>query len=264
MGDGGSAGDPENRAQDLSGRLGKLLRLDVDRPGPRWEMVGYGPGIRGGSRSTARPATSGSATASRRWRRSSCPGSGSSWTYNFGWDVFEGTKVYEDKPLTRGGRLVDRPSTRTTSAAPLPEATSTAASSGRSMGRYFFGDYCSGRIWSLSATGRVGRQEPPIHRGRTHVFRRGPERRAYAPRARVRSTASSRPRSDAEPRARTVERVQVTGYWHKTTISSPERSKATPAPTAPSRRSTDARVSHRLSPDRLGGRRRGRGPGRLW
>ncbi|MGH3036523.1 MAG: PQQ-dependent sugar dehydrogenase, partial [Gaiellaceae bacterium] len=33
MGDGGSGGDPENRAQDLGSRLGKLLRLDVDEPG---------------------------------------------------------------------------------------------------------------------------------------------------------------------------------------------------------------------------------------
>src|ERR671937_3142280 len=33
MGGGGSAGDPGNRAQNLSQRLGKLLRLNVDRPG---------------------------------------------------------------------------------------------------------------------------------------------------------------------------------------------------------------------------------------
>ena len=42
MGDGGSGGDPENRAQDLSSRLGKLLRVDVDTPGAEWEMVGFG------------------------------------------------------------------------------------------------------------------------------------------------------------------------------------------------------------------------------
>ena len=42
MGDGGSSGDPENHAQDLSDRLGKLLRLDVDQPSTEWEMAGYG------------------------------------------------------------------------------------------------------------------------------------------------------------------------------------------------------------------------------
>lgn len=34
LGDGGSAGDPNNRAQDPQALLGKMLRLDVDRPAP--------------------------------------------------------------------------------------------------------------------------------------------------------------------------------------------------------------------------------------
>ncbi len=34
LGDGGSGGDPENRAQDGTTNLGKMLRLDVDRPAP--------------------------------------------------------------------------------------------------------------------------------------------------------------------------------------------------------------------------------------
>ena len=33
MGDGGSGGDPENRAQNPSSLLGKILRLDPARPG---------------------------------------------------------------------------------------------------------------------------------------------------------------------------------------------------------------------------------------
>jgi glucose/arabinose dehydrogenase len=36
MGDGGSGGDPGNRAQNPSSLLGKILRLDVDRAGPPW------------------------------------------------------------------------------------------------------------------------------------------------------------------------------------------------------------------------------------
>src|SRR2546426_4008252 len=34
MGDGGSGGDPENRAQNTDSLLGKLLRIDVNRGGP--------------------------------------------------------------------------------------------------------------------------------------------------------------------------------------------------------------------------------------
>src|SRR5439155_12678843 len=42
MGDGGSEGDPQNRAQNLEERLGKLLRIDPSRPGARWQVIGYG------------------------------------------------------------------------------------------------------------------------------------------------------------------------------------------------------------------------------
>jgi Glucose/sorbosone dehydrogenases len=42
MGDGGSGGDPENRAQNLKSRLGKLLRINPTRVGSAWQIVGYG------------------------------------------------------------------------------------------------------------------------------------------------------------------------------------------------------------------------------
>ena len=42
MGDGGSGGDPQNHAQTLSSRLGKLLRLNVNRSGAKWQIAGYG------------------------------------------------------------------------------------------------------------------------------------------------------------------------------------------------------------------------------
>jgi glucose/arabinose dehydrogenase len=154
MGDGGSAGDPENRAQDLSSRLGKLLRLDVDRPGSRWEIVGYG--LRNPWRFSFDRVTSdlwiGDVGQSEVEEIDFVPASGLGRTYNFGWDVFEGSKVYEDKPLTRGGRLVE----------PLTEYTHDVGCSvtggyvyrgqkarDEAWGRYFFGDYCSGRIWSV-------------------------------------------------------------------------------------------------------------------
>ena len=42
MGDGGSAGDPGNRAQNMNQRLGKLLRIDPLRRGAKWQIVGLG------------------------------------------------------------------------------------------------------------------------------------------------------------------------------------------------------------------------------
>src|ERR671935_1897671 len=42
MGDGGSAGDPQNRAQNPAQRLGKLLRTNPLSKRPRWQMVALG------------------------------------------------------------------------------------------------------------------------------------------------------------------------------------------------------------------------------
>ena len=168
MGDGGSAGDPENRAQDLSDRLGKLLRLDVDGPSTEWEMAGYG--------------------LRNPWRFSFDRVTGDLWIgdvgqgaieeidfvaapdlgelHNFGWNVFEGSALFEDKPLTPGGTLVE-PLTEYThdSAARSRAATSTAARKLRreAWGRYFYGDYCCGRIWSLARwDGEVSRRGHPF------------------------------------------------------------------------------------------------------
>ena len=155
MGDGGSANDPENRAQDLSSRLGKMLRLDVDDASTEWKMLGYG--------------------LRNPWRFSFDRVTGDLWIgdvgqgaveevdfvsgpdlgkrYNFGWDVYEGTVLVDDKPLTPGGILVE----------PRSEYTHEFGCSvtggyvyrgeklrEQAWGRYFYGDYCSGRIWSLA------------------------------------------------------------------------------------------------------------------
>src|SRR5438105_6525273 len=41
-GDGGSGGDPHNHSQNLGSQLGKLLRLNVNKAGASWKIVGYG------------------------------------------------------------------------------------------------------------------------------------------------------------------------------------------------------------------------------
>src|SRR5207248_1255570 len=41
-GDGGHEGDPENNGQNLTRLFAKIMRLDVRRPGARWQLVAYG------------------------------------------------------------------------------------------------------------------------------------------------------------------------------------------------------------------------------
>jgi glucose/arabinose dehydrogenase len=168
MGDGGSGGDPENRAQDLSSRLGKLLRLDVDGSSAEWEMAAYG--------------------LRNPWRFSFDRETGDLWIadvgqssveevdfvpladlhrlHNFGWDVYEGSEVFEDKTPTPGGKL----------AAPITEyghdlgcsitggyVYRGSAVRTQAWGRYFYGDYCSGRIWSVARwNGEVSRRSHPF------------------------------------------------------------------------------------------------------
>jgi glucose/arabinose dehydrogenase len=168
MGDGGSGGDPENRAQDLSSRLGKLLRLDVDGSSTEWEMAAYG--LRNPWRFSFDRVTGdlwiGDVGQSNLEEIDFVPVTDLNELHNFGWDVFEGSEVYEDKMPAPGGAL----------AAPISEYTHDFGCSvtggyvyrgrdvrKRAWGRYFFGDYCSGRVWSLArSNGEVNRRGHPF------------------------------------------------------------------------------------------------------
>jgi glucose/arabinose dehydrogenase len=164
MGDGGSGGDPGNRAQDLSTPLGKLLRIDPRLEGARWRMVGYGPrnpwrfsfdrvvgdlwigDVGQGAWEEVDHRTRAQAVQ-RRW--------------NYGWSVSEGRHRFKDAPLNRTAPLVQ----------PILEY---AHSGGRcsltggyvyrgakvrsAVGRYFYGDFCTGEVWSRKA-GKM-RREP--------------------------------------------------------------------------------------------------------
>ena len=89
MGDGGGGGDPSNRAQNVNSLLGKMLRIDVNGTigGAQYRIPATNPyvgrtgrdeiwsrGLRNPwrwSRSTASPATCGSATSARTGTRRS-------------------------------------------------------------------------------------------------------------------------------------------------------------------------------------------------
>ena len=154
MGDGGGAGDPENRAQNLGSPLGKLLRIDVDGSGDQPEIVAYG--------------------LRNPWRFSFDRATGDLWIadvgqgereevnvlpatvdelVNFGWDVYEGTMQHEDKPLDQAGRLI-QPVAEYDHSQGCSITGGVVAREGRVPaleGRFIYGDYCSGRIWTMAA-----------------------------------------------------------------------------------------------------------------
>jgi len=151
-GDGGSGGDPENRAQDLASPLGKLLTLDVDRPGAEWALAGYG--LRNPWRFSFDRETGDlwiADVGQDAWEEIHVTPGSSPGLENYGWDAYEGLEPFEDKAPDASGELVwpihvyGREDGCSITGGFVYRGTAIPAASGR----YFFGDYCSGRIWSL-------------------------------------------------------------------------------------------------------------------
>ncbi|MGI9659308.1 MAG: PQQ-dependent sugar dehydrogenase, partial [Gaiellaceae bacterium] len=152
MGDGGGPGDPDDNAQDDSSRLGNLLQLDVDRDGASWATAGYG--LRNPWRFSF-DAQTGDLYLSDVGQESVeeinftprySPG-----VENYGWDVYEGHARFDDKPVNRRGRLV-------MPIAGYTHALGCSVTGGfvyrgkripAARGRYFYGDFCTGRVWSM-------------------------------------------------------------------------------------------------------------------
>ncbi len=152
LGDGGGAFDPERRSQDLGTKLGKLLRLDVDRHEPEWEIAAYG--LRNPWRFSFDRETGDlyiGDVGQDRWEEVDYVAAGTEGLLNFGWDVYEGDEQVEDEEPSREGELVG----------PIAAYAHDAGCSitggfvyrGSDLpglhGRYLYADYCSGTIWSL-------------------------------------------------------------------------------------------------------------------
>jgi glucose/arabinose dehydrogenase len=167
MGDGGSGGDPENRAQNLSSRLGKLLRVNVNRRGASWQVVGYG--LRNPWRFSFDRSTGDlwiGDVGQNEWEEVDFTPGSSPGLENYGWRVFEGRARFEPgQEVNPAGHLV----------APVQVYSHEQGCSitggfvyrGRAIpsfrGRYIYGDFCSGRVWSLRLSGGQAaetRQEP--------------------------------------------------------------------------------------------------------
>jgi len=155
-GDGGSGGDPENRAQNMQTLLGKMLRLDVRKPGSAPTIVALG--LRNPWRYSFDRATGdlyiGDVGQGDVEEIDVTPKSQKG-LLNYGWDVYEGSRQFEDKAPGPGTLVF-----------PVYQYThdnggcsvvggyvyrGKAAASER--GRYILGDYCSGVITTLRMAG---------------------------------------------------------------------------------------------------------------
>ena len=157
LGDGGGAFDPDERAQEPSERLGKLLSVNVDAPKPDWSVALTG--------------------LRNPWRFSFDPAMGEVWIgdvgqddieevnrvllepdeppKNLGWDAFEGTAKTED-----GDYKLDTTGELVWPVAQYTHDDGCSVTGGyvyqgtklpKLSGRYLYGDFCSGALWSLKA-----------------------------------------------------------------------------------------------------------------
>lgn len=173
MGDGGSGGDPGNRAQNKNDLLGKMLRLDVDAAAPYVPATNPYVGIDGADEIWA-------IGLRNPWKFSFDFEGGHIWiadvgqenveelnrapiatpALNYGWRCYEGNAAYN----TAGCAA------QNTMTFPIAQYSSASGSGNCSVtggyvyrgtqypnfvGKYFFADYCSGRIGTITPDGTL-------------------------------------------------------------------------------------------------------------
>jgi glucose/arabinose dehydrogenase len=168
LGDGGSAGDPRGNGQNRGALLAKILRIDVDNGSPyaipadnpfvgdaaaRPEVWAYG--LRNPWRFSFDRATGDlyiGDVGQNAWEWVNFQPAGARGGQNYGWNVVEGSHCYP--PGTRCD-----PSQFVRPVAEYDHSLGCSVTGGyvyrgpsfpSLQGVYFFGDYCSGRIWGLA------------------------------------------------------------------------------------------------------------------
>ncbi|MDQ3646380.1 MAG: PQQ-dependent sugar dehydrogenase [Actinomycetota bacterium] len=171
LGDGGSAGDPEENGQDLGSLLGKLLRIDVDHTddGRGYAIPADNPFIGDGS---ARPEIWAYGLRNP-WRFSFDDVSGTIWIgdvgqgeleevdrapvteggLNYGWNLMEGSRCFEPASgCDRTGLQLPITEYREGEDCSVTGGHVYRAESAPELGGlYLFADFCSGRIMAIEA-----------------------------------------------------------------------------------------------------------------
>jgi glucose/arabinose dehydrogenase len=204
LGDGGSGGDPGNRAQRLTTLLGKILRIDPRDPD------GNGPqhfSIPAGNPFVGRPGLDAIWAYGLRnpWRDSFDPQTGDLWIgdvgqnafeevdhtgnargRNFGWHLVEGRHLYPSGALCTSNcktlPIVEYPHSSPGTANCSVTGGYVSRRSGAALnGQYLFGDFCSGRIWAIPVSFNGGALPSPLNSGlQLSSFGVGPTGRIYA------------------------------------------------------------------------------------
>lgn len=175
LGDGGSGGDPERYALDLTSRLGKVLRIDpvatdgapfsvpADNPfvdDPAADPTIWAYGLRNPWRFSFDPPTGdlwigdvGQGEFEEINRSIATDGRDAAKGVNFGWSAFEGFERFNDDQPAEGAVAplfgYDHADGRCSVTGGTVARSDAAADL---AGWYVFGDYCSGQIWALDPT----------------------------------------------------------------------------------------------------------------
>ena len=182
LGDGGSAGDPEKRAQDLTNLFGKILRIDVNTEEPylvpkdnpftyyrkfKDEIWSYG--LRNPWRFSFDYLTGDMIigdVGQYLWEEINIEYAKSKGGNNYGWNVMEGNHCYpEDATCSNEGYIMpafEYPNNanyaKTLFGIKQPNMDGCSITGGyvyrgknipELYGKYIFGDYCTGKVWSI-------------------------------------------------------------------------------------------------------------------
>lgn len=173
FGDGGKANDPLRAGQDPSTALGAMIRLDPDAPAPHiprdnpWfgtagaEPALWAIGLRNPWRFSFTPdgRLLAADVGQNAWEELTWVARGA----NLGWNVKEGLACFASTPC-------DGPFVDPFWVMPRDQGTSITggyvAGDGPLAGRYVFGDFGSGRIWSLALPDGAAKATDVIEHGR--------------------------------------------------------------------------------------------------
>jgi glucose/arabinose dehydrogenase len=151
IGDGGSGGDPEDRAQNMQSQFGKLLTLDPSRPAAGWTIAALG--LRNPWRFSFDRATGDLYVADvgqGEIEEVSFTPRDSPGLENYGWDLYEGSQRFEEGSAGAGELVFPVAEYDHGRGCSITGGFVYRGSARRSeRGRYIYGDYCSGVVWSF-------------------------------------------------------------------------------------------------------------------